>query len=135
MRNSPGSLLRRATPPAAKGKRPGLSRPTLRAFLDRSGVGPFTCNGDRTPAPASPSVSGGDFTDSVVPHGDVRNPPIGAGAAGQVTSPVNTLGHDADVFGPPGGFRSNDNQSAARLVSHRDAARAGVLFVAADIRP
>ncbi|MFD7437190.1 hypothetical protein [Streptomyces sp. NPDC059861] len=135
MRNSPGSLLRRATPPAAKAMRPGLSRSTVHECANRSGVGPFTCNGDHGPDPASRTVSGAASTDSAGPVDDVRNSPISGRAGARLPSSVNTFGYDSDVFGPPAGFRSNDNQSAIRLVSHRDAAWAGVLFVAADIRP
>ncbi|MBG0855162.1 hypothetical protein I2W78_25780 [Streptomyces spinoverrucosus] len=61
--------------------------------------------------------------------------PGGARAGARVPSHASTLGHESDVFDLSTGFRSNDNQSAFRLVSHRDAAWAGVLFVAADIRP
>lgn len=135
MRNSPGSPLRHATPPTAKGKRPGLRHPAVHEPPDRSGVGPFTCNGDLDRARSSRTVRGVACACSTGLDGDVGNSAISGGAGTRLPSSVNTLGYDSDGSGPPVGFRSNDNHSAVRLVSHRDAAWAGGLFVAADIRP
>ena len=47
---------------------------------------------------------------------------------------VNALGHAPDLFELGKALRSGGDQSAFRLVSQRDAARAGVLFVAAAAR-
>lgn len=134
MRNSPGSLLR-ATPPAAKGKRPSPCRSTVHEHVDRSRVGPFTCNGDPASAPTSRTVHGAAGAGLAGPDDDVRNSPTNGVPGARLPSSVNTLGYGSGVFDRLAGFRSNDNQSAVRLVSHRDAAWAGVLFVAADIRP
>lgn len=45
---------------------------------------------------------------------------------------VNTLGYDADVFDLGNALRRGGDQLAFRLVSQRDAAWAGALFVALD---
>ncbi|MFG2726255.1 hypothetical protein [Streptomyces canus] len=47
---------------------------------------------------------------------------------------VNALGHASDLFELGKALRSGGDQSAFRLVSQRDAARADVLFVAAAAR-
>lgn len=47
---------------------------------------------------------------------------------------VNALDHASDLFELGKAPRSGGDQSAFRLVSQRDAARAGVLFVAAAAR-
>ncbi|MGX1474804.1 UNVERIFIED_CONTAM: hypothetical protein RKD50_003612 [Streptomyces canus] len=47
---------------------------------------------------------------------------------------VNALDHAPDLFELGKALRSGGDQSAFRLVSQRDAARAGVLFAAAAAR-
>ncbi|MFI9616332.1 hypothetical protein ACIHCM_32400 [Streptomyces sp. NPDC052023] len=146
MRNSPGSLPRRATvcvlPLAATrapSARTAAPRPADGAFgpspVNLATIGPFTRNGDRGHTGDALAVSGAAVSDTADVADDVLNPTISGAAGGRVPSYANTVGHDPDVFDLPTGFRSNDNQSACRLVSQRDAAWAGVLFVAADIRP
>lgn len=47
---------------------------------------------------------------------------------------ANTLGYDSDVFDLAPALRRGGDQAAVRLVSHRDAAWAGAVFVAVDVR-
>ena len=77
------------------------------------------------------------LTDPVNPSDDVLNSTIsepGEAPAARVPAYVNTLGYDSDVFDLSGGLRRGGDQLAVRLVSHRDAAWAGALFVAVDTR-
>ncbi|MEU3615838.1 DUF3344 domain-containing protein [Streptomyces sp. NPDC006872] len=84
------------------------------------------------------STGGGAATalkDPVNPSDDVLNSTIsepGAAPAARVPAYVNTLGYDSDVFDLGGGLRRGGDQLTVRLVSHRDAAWAGALFVAVD---
>ncbi|SER85178.1 hypothetical protein SAMN04487983_1023104 [Streptomyces sp. yr375] len=77
------------------------------------------------------------LTDPVNPSDDVLNSTIsepGEAPAARVPAYVNTLGYDSDVFDLGGGLRRGGDQLAVRLVSPRDAAWAGALFVAVDTR-
>jgi len=77
------------------------------------------------------------LTDPVNPSDDVLNSTIsepGEAPAARVPAYVNTLGYDSDVFDLRRGLRHGGDQLAVRLVSHRDAAWAGALFVAVDTR-
>ncbi|MEU6356320.1 DUF3344 domain-containing protein [Streptomyces sp. NPDC047072] len=83
------------------------------------------------------SRSGGTFTDAANPRTDVLNSTIsepGTAPALRMPSPSNTLGYDSDVFDLGKALRSGGDQLAFRLVSQRDAAWAGALFVAVDAR-
>ncbi|WP_327315149.1 DUF3344 domain-containing protein [Streptomyces sp. NBC_01235] len=75
--------------------------------------------------------------DPVNPSDDVLNSTIsepGEAPAARVPAYVNTLGYDSDVFDLSRGLRRGGDQLAVRLVSTRDAAWAGALFVAVDTR-
>ncbi|MFG3657429.1 hypothetical protein [Streptomyces sp. NPDC047706] len=147
MRNSPGSLPRRATVcvlTLAVTRAPGSARTAAPrrahgAFgpppVNLASIGPVTRNGDRGHTGDALTASGTASSDAADVADDVLNSTISGAAGARVPSYANTVGQDPDAFDLPTGFRSNDNQSAFRLVSQRDAARAGVLFVAADIRP
>ncbi|MFI7295622.1 DUF3344 domain-containing protein [Streptomyces sp. NPDC050121] len=77
------------------------------------------------------------LTNPVNPSDDVLNSTIsepGAAPAARVPAYVNTLGYDSDVFDLGRGLRRGGDQLAVRLVSTRDAAWAGALFVAVDTR-
>ncbi|MFD5267514.1 DUF3344 domain-containing protein [Streptomyces sp. NPDC058335] len=77
------------------------------------------------------------LSDPVNPSDDVLNSTIsepGAAPAARVPAYANTLGYDSDVFDLRAGLRCDGDQLAFRLVSQRDAAWAGVLFVAVDTR-
>ncbi|MEU9668773.1 DUF3344 domain-containing protein [Streptomyces bobili] len=77
------------------------------------------------------------LSEPVNPSDDVLNSTIsepGAAPAARVPAYASTLGHDSDVFDLRAGLRRGGDQLAFRLVSQRDAAWAGVLFVAVDTR-
>ncbi len=69
------------------------------------------------------------------PRDDVLNSTISDPAAASVERApayANTLGYDSDVFDLGKALRPGGDQLAFRLVSHRDAAWFGALFVAVD---
>ncbi|WP_329339060.1 DUF3344 domain-containing protein [Streptomyces sp. NBC_00663] len=75
------------------------------------------------------------LTNAANPRSDVLNSTIsepGERPASRVPSYVNTLGYDSDVFDLGTALRRGGDQLAFRLVSQRDAAWAGALFVAVD---
>ncbi|MEU6376627.1 DUF3344 domain-containing protein [Streptomyces sp. NPDC046909] len=75
------------------------------------------------------------LTDDANPRTDVLNSTIsepGPAPARRVPSYANTLGYDSDVFDLGKALRPGGDQLAFRLVSQRDAAWAGALFVAVD---
>jgi hypothetical protein len=75
------------------------------------------------------------LTDTANPRTDVLNSTIsepGTAPARRVPSYANTLGYDSDVFDLGKALRPGGDQLAFRLVSQRDAAWAGALFVAVD---
>ncbi|WP_030600868.1 DUF3344 domain-containing protein [Streptomyces fulvoviolaceus] len=77
------------------------------------------------------------LTDTANPRADVLNSTIsepGAVAAARVPSYPNTLGYDSDVFDLGMALRPGGDQLALRLVSQRDAAWAGALFVTVDAK-
>lgn len=77
------------------------------------------------------------LADSANPGADVLNSTIsepGERPATRVPSYPNTLGYDSDVFDLGTALRPGGDQLAFRLVSQRDAAWAGALFVAVDAR-
>ncbi|GGQ49035.1 DUF3344 domain-containing protein [Streptomyces asoensis] len=94
----------------------------------RTGDSLMFATGGRTAAP---------LTNPVNPSDDVLNSTIsepGEAPAARVPAYANTLGYDSDVFDLRSGLRRGGDQLAVRLVSHRDAAWAGALFVAVDTR-
>lgn len=124
---------------------------TLKAGLDRKLRLPFpkratgrlglvAYDGDRGRTGDSLILSTGRrastvLTDTANPRADVLNSTIGepgAAAAERVPSYSNTLGYDSDVFDLGKALRPGGDQLAFRLVSQRDAAWAGALFVAVD---
>ncbi|WP_327183156.1 DUF3344 domain-containing protein [Streptomyces sp. NBC_01334] len=114
-----------AVPPGAGG-RAGLV--AYDGDRGRTGDSLMFSTGGRTAVP---------LTDAVNPSDDVLNSTIsepGEAPAARVPAYVNTLGYDSDVFDLSGGLRHGGDQLAVRLVSHRDAAWAGALFVAVDTR-
>ncbi|PWI18316.1 DUF3344 domain-containing protein [Streptomyces sp. Act143] len=75
------------------------------------------------------------LTDAANPRTDVLNSTIsepGERQATRVPSYANTLGYDSDVFDLGTALGRGGDQLAFRLVSQRDAAWAGALFVAVD---
>ncbi|MEX3099782.1 DUF3344 domain-containing protein [Streptomyces sp. ST1020] len=71
------------------------------------------------------------------PAGDVLNSTIsepGEAPAAREPAYASTLGYDSDVFDLSEGLRRGGDQAAFRLVSSRDAAWAGAVFVAVDAR-
>ncbi|MES5820997.1 DUF3344 domain-containing protein [Streptomyces sp. RG80] len=75
------------------------------------------------------------LTDAANPRTDVLNSTIsepGSAPSRRVPSYANTLGYDSDVFDLGKALRAGGDQLAFRLVSQRDAAWAGALFVAVD---
>ncbi|MCX4762253.1 DUF3344 domain-containing protein [Streptomyces sp. NBC_01275] len=86
---------------------------------------------------SSDSGAASTLTNAVNPADDVLNSTIsepGEAPAARVPAYVNTLGYDSDVFDLGEGLRRGGDQLTVRLVSHRDAAWAGALFVAVDTR-
>ncbi|WP_416974314.1 DUF3344 domain-containing protein [Streptomyces sp. 4F14] len=71
------------------------------------------------------------------PADDVLNSTIsepGEAPAAREPAYASTLGYDSDVFDLSEGLRRGGDQAGLRLVSSRDAAWAGALFVAVDAR-
>mgnify|MGYP001057664438 FL=1 len=97
-------------------------------------------DGDRGQAGDSFAVATGPkastpLSDPANPRGDALNSTIaepGTTSAQRVPSYSNTLGYDSDVFDLGPALRGGGDQLAVRLVSQRDAAWAGALFVAVD---
>jgi hypothetical protein len=153
MRIFPGVLLRRAMVGVfALAVRDGFD-----ALEERTGNGPLVRlaelpfpaaangraglvarNGDRSSAGDSLPVSVAGRTtalgDAANPLDDVLNCTIGPVVPQRVPAYANALGHDSDVFEPRTALRRCGDQLAFRLVSQRDAAWAGALFVAVDAR-
>ncbi|MEV0734532.1 DUF3344 domain-containing protein [Streptomyces sp. NPDC050549] len=104
----------------------------------RAGVVAY--NGDRGRTGDSLTLSTGrtnaiPLGDGANPRDDVLNSTISApGAAPSERAPAyaNTLGYDSDVFDLGKALRPGGDQLAFRLVSQRDAAWFGALFVAVD---
>ncbi|MEV0978211.1 DUF3344 domain-containing protein [Streptomyces sp. NPDC049915] len=106
-------------------------------------VGLVAYDGDRGIAGDSLTVSTGGkrkpvaLGDAADPAHDVLNSTIsepGKAPARRVPAFANTLGYDSDVFDFRSALRRDGDQLGFRLVSHRDAAWAGALFVAVDAR-
>ncbi|MBW8737826.1 MAG: DUF3344 domain-containing protein [Streptomyces turgidiscabies] len=95
-------------------------------------------NGDRGSTGDSFTVSVAGRTtalgDAANPLDDVLNSTIGGAVSERVPAYANTLGYDSDVFELGTALRRGGDQLAFRLVSQRDAAWAGALFVAVDAR-
>ncbi|WP_405816926.1 DUF3344 domain-containing protein [Streptomyces sp. NBC_01390] len=95
-------------------------------------------DGDRGSAGDSLTVSVAGRTtalgDAANPLDDVLNSTIGKPVPERVPAYTNTLGYDSDVFELDTALRRGGDQLAFRLVSQRDAAWAGALFVAVDAR-
>ncbi|UXX93454.1 DUF3344 domain-containing protein [Streptomyces sp. AD2-2] len=104
----------------------------------RAGVVAY--NGDRGRTGDSLTLSTGRTNaialgDGANPRDDVLNSTISDPAAAPVERApayANTLGYDSDVFDLGKALRPGGDQLAFRLVSHRDAAWFGALFVAVD---
>jgi hypothetical protein len=99
-------------------------------------------DGDRGRTGDSFTVSTGRGVKTVLagpagPRDDVLNSTIseaGAPAPERVPSYAHTLGYDSDVFELGNALRRGGDHLTFRLVSQRDAAWAGALFVAVDAR-
>ncbi|WP_201452524.1 DUF3344 domain-containing protein [Streptomyces sp. HM190] len=108
----------------------------------RGQVGLVAYNGDRGRTGDSLTVSTGQgaavaLHDAANPADDVLNSTIsGPGTAGVRRTPAysNTLGYDSDVLELGDGIRRGGDQLAFRIVSQRDAAWVGALFVAVDAK-
>jgi len=77
------------------------------------------------------------LSDAANPGDDVLNSTIsepGEAPAAREPAYARTLGYDSDVFDLSEGLRRGGDQAGLRLVSSRDAAWAGALFVAVDAR-
>ncbi|MET7481477.1 DUF3344 domain-containing protein [Streptomyces sp. NPDC005538] len=104
----------------------------------RAGVVAY--NGDRGRTGDSLTLSTGrtnatPLGDGVNPRDDVLNSTIsdpGAAPSERAPAYANTLGYDSDVFDLGKALRPGGDQVAFRLVSQRDAAWFGALFVAVD---
>lgn len=109
----------------------------------RGTVGLVAYNGDRGRTGDSLTVSTGEgeatvLEDAANPHDDVLNSTIseaGAVVAGRTPAYANTLGYDSDVLELGDEIRHGGDQLAFRIVSQRDAAWVGALFVAVDAKP
>ncbi|WP_193241513.1 DUF3344 domain-containing protein [Streptomyces phaeolivaceus] len=109
----------------------------------RGTVGLVAYNGDRGRTGDSLTVSTGEgeasaLEDAANPHDDLLNSTIsqpGAVVAGRTPAYANTLGYDSDVLELDDEIRHGGDQLAFRLVSQRDAAWVGALFVAVDAKP
>ncbi|KPI17706.1 hypothetical protein OK074_1727 [Actinobacteria bacterium OK074] len=106
-------------------------------------VGLIAYNGDRDRTGDSLTVTAGRgpataLADAANPRDDVLNSTISEPAsttrAQRTPSYTNTLGYDSDVFDLDRAVRGGGDQLALRLVSHRDAAWIGALFVAVDAK-
>ncbi|MFK0168216.1 DUF3344 domain-containing protein [Streptomyces sp. NPDC090306] len=99
-------------------------------------------DGDRGTTGDSLTLSTGRTATTVLgdgtnPGADVLNSTIsepGRAVSGRTPAYANTLGYDSDVFELGKALRRGGDQLAFRLVSQRDAAWAGALFVAVDAR-
>ncbi|MDX3212979.1 DUF3344 domain-containing protein, partial [Streptomyces scabiei] len=109
----------------------------------RGTVGLVAYNGDRGSRGDSLTVSTGRgpavaLGDAANPRDDVLNSTISepaALAAGRTPAYSNTLGYDSDVLELGDEIRHGGDQLAFRIVSQRDAAWVGALFVAVDAKP
>jgi hypothetical protein len=109
----------------------------------RGTVGLVAYDGDRGSRGDSLTVSTGRgpavaLGDAANPRDDVLNSTIsepGALAAGRTPAYSNTLGYDSDVLELSDEIRRGGDQLAFRIVSQRDAAWVGALFVAVDAKP
>lgn len=113
----------------------------LRAPAHAGGrAGVVAYNGDRGRTGDSLTLSTGRTNatalgDGANPRDDVLNSTIsdpGAAPSERAPAYANTLGYDSDVFDLGKALRSGGDQLAFRLVSQRDAAWFGALFVAVD---
>ncbi|MET7570767.1 DUF3344 domain-containing protein [Streptomyces sp. NPDC005492] len=103
-------------------------------------AGVVAYNGDRGRSGDSLTLS--TSRTNATPLGDGANPPDdvlnstisdpGAAPSERAPAYANTLGYDSDVFDLGKALRSGGDQVAFRLVSQRDAAWFGALFVAVD---
>lgn len=106
----------------------------------RAGLVAYNGDRGRTGDSLTLSTASGAATvlgDAADPGDDVLNSTIsepGGSPAGRVPAYANTLGYDSDVFDLARGLRRGGDQLTVRLVSQRDAAWAGALFVAVDAR-
>ncbi|WP_055524102.1 hypothetical protein [Streptomyces graminilatus] len=95
-------------------------------------------NGDRDSPGDSLTVTAAGRTttlgDAANPRDDVLNSTIGGAVSERDPTYANTLGYDSDVFELGTALRRGGDQLALRLVSQRDAAWTGALFVAVDAR-
>ncbi|MBE4739433.1 MULTISPECIES: DUF3344 domain-containing protein [Streptomyces] len=109
----------------------------------RGTVGLVAYDGDRGSAGDSLTVSTGlgpavALGDAANPRDDVLNSTIsqpGAVVGGRTPAYANTLGYDSDVLELDDEIQRGGDQLAFRLVSQRDAAWVGALFVAVDAKP
>ncbi|MFM9693597.1 DUF3344 domain-containing protein [Streptomyces europaeiscabiei] len=109
----------------------------------RGTVGLVAYNGDRGSRGDSLTVSTGQgpavaLGDAANPRDDVLNSTIsepGARVSGRTPAYSNTLGYDSDVLELGDEIRRGGDQLAFRIVSQRDAAWVGALFVAVDAKP
>ncbi|WP_328507171.1 DUF3344 domain-containing protein [Streptomyces sp. NBC_00391] len=109
----------------------------------RGTVGLVAYNGDRGSEGDSLTVSTGQgpavaLGDVANPRDDILNSTIsepGTVVAGRTPAYSNTLGYDSDVLELGDEIRRGGDQLAFRLVSQRDAAWVGALFVAVDAKP
>lgn len=103
-------------------------------------VGMVAYDGDRGVRGDSLVVSDGRrstvLKDSANPGDDVLNSTISEPGTDARRSPAypNTLGYDSDVINLKSGIRRGGDQLAFRIVSQRDAAWVGALFVAVDAK-
>ncbi|MEU6527411.1 DUF3344 domain-containing protein [Streptomyces sp. NPDC046924] len=128
---------------ASTGVEIGLSGLDLPAGAEGE-VGMVAYNGDRgttgdsltltTGSPASTAV----LSDAANPADDVLNSTVSGPARAvpaRVPAHANTLGYDSDVFTLGRGLLHAGDRATLRLASERNAAWAGVFFLAADARP
>ncbi|WP_215455544.1 DUF3344 domain-containing protein [Streptomyces sp. ATCC 21386] len=109
----------------------------------RGTVGLVAYDGDRGSPGDSLTVSTGRgpavvLGDAANPRDDVLNSTIsqpGSVVAGRTPAYTNTLGYDSDVLELDDEIGRGGDQLAFRLVSQRDAAWVGALFVAVDAKP
>ncbi|MFF0107026.1 DUF3344 domain-containing protein [Streptomyces hirsutus] len=128
---------------ARTGPEVGLSGLDLAAGAEGE-VGLVAYNGDRGTTGDSLTLTSGTPASTVVladaanPADDVLNSTIsgpGRAAPARVPAHANTLGYDSDVFALGKGPLYPGDRATLRLGSERDAAWAGVFFLAADAQP